>query len=416
MNIIKTILAILVLGVWTSAAGALTLVELQELALKENPRLRAMVNEAEMLKLRAAPLSAPEDPKLRLGLNNLSTDDPSLTGDPMTSLEVGVSQMLTLWGKLGLREKIALGRHGLALEALRRERIETLHRVRESFYELNYLAMARVILGDIKKRIRLVMDGEVAASKTGRGSVSGVLKIGVEYSMVDEELLDLDQAVREKKKSLHYLVGKEVDADTPGGAQPLPEEPSADEVKRLLKTRNPELTAAAIRVNIADDELKLKKRENIPDVELGVSYMYRRDGTDMRRSDMISGMAVISIPAWFTSRNIPLVKEMENAKEASLAREKDMTNELEARAEVLLGRLKQSKERLELYNKSILPQAELSLEAALARYGTGSVEFMPLIDGVRVILRYRKEALAAEKEYRITYSELQALMGTEVLR
>jgi outer membrane protein TolC len=334
----------------------------------------------------------------------------------MTSLEVGVSQMLTLWGKLDLRVKIALGRHGLALEALRRERIETLHRVRETFYELSYLASARRILGDIKQRIRLVMDGEIAASKTGKGSVSGVLKIGVEYSLVDEELLDLKQAVWEKTQSLHYLVGKEVDADTGETVSPLPDEPSGDEVKRLLKTRNPELTAAVIRVSIADDELKLKKRENIPDVELGVSYMYRRDATDMRRSDMISGMAVFSIPVWFPKRNIPMVKEMEIAKDSSRAMEKDKANELEARAEVLLGRLKQAKERLELYNKSILPQAELGLETALARYGTGSVEFMPLIDGVRMILRYRKEVLAAQKDYRITYSELQALMGTEVLR
>ena len=416
MNLFKTLIIMTVLGKIVAPAEALTLVELQELALKENPRLRAMTEEAEMFRLRAAPLSVPEDPKLKLGLNNLMIDDPSLSGDPMTSLEVGVSQMLTLWGKLGLREKIALGRHGLALEALRRERIETLHRVRESYYELEYLTSSRKILGDIRKRIRLVMDGEVAASKTGRGSVSGVLKIGVEYSMVDGELIDLEQALREKTKSLHYLAGKEFDVDAVKGESPLPVEPSPDVVKSLIRTRNPELASAAILVSTAEDELKLKKREYYPDVELGVSYMYRKDGEDMRRSDMISGMAIFSIPAWFSKRNIPLIKEMERAKAASQALERDKINELEARAGVLLGRLKQSRERLELFKNSILPQAELGLETALARYGTGSVEFMPLIDGVRVLLRYRKEVLAAEKDYRITYSELQALMGTEVLR
>ncbi len=40
---------------------------------------------------------------------------------------------------------------------------------------------------------------------------------------------------------------------------------------------------------------------------------------------------------------------------------------------------------------------------------------MPVIDTVRMILRYRKELLAAKREYQTSLSELRALMGEEII-
>jgi outer membrane protein TolC len=394
---------------------ALTLEELQQTALAENPRLRAMAAEVKMTRLRVGPGSSPEDPKLRLGLNNLSVDNPALTAEEMTSLEIGVSQMLTLWGKLGLRERIALARHRLALERFRQEKIETLHRVRSGAYELQYLASSRALLDDIKKQLKLVISSEVTASKAGTGSLSAVIKANVEYAMIDEEVFTLEQRVREERKTLRYLVAKDFGDDT--GVQPEPsfDEPDAVEVKRNAAASNPELAAARINREIAESELSLKKRDYFPDVELGLSYMYRKDTADMRRSDMVSGMATMSVPAWFWKKNMPMVDEMSARDAAARDLVRDKSNEIDAKAYIIIGRMKRAKELFQLYKTRIIPQTELSLETSLARYRTGSVEFMPVIDGVRMLLRFKKELLMAEKEYRVSYSELHALMGREVL-
>lgn len=411
-NAFYTLLTITLLP---ASLGAFTLEELQQTALAENPRLRAMAAEVKMTKLRVGPGSSPEDPKLRLGLNNLSVDNPTLTAEEMTSLEIGVSQMLTLWGKLGLRERIALAQHRLALERFRQEKIETLHRVRSGAYELQYLASFRVLLDDIKKQLKLVISSEVTASKAGTGSLSAVIKANVEYAMIDEEIFTLEQRVREERKTLRYLVAKDFGDDT--GVQPEPsfDEPDAVEVKRNAAASNPELAAARINREIAESELSLKKREYLPDVELGLSYMYRKDTADMRRSDMVSGMATMSVPAWFWKKNMPMVDEMSERDAAARDLVRDKANEIDARADIIIGRMKRAKELFSLYKKRIIPQTELSLETSLARYRTGSVEFMPVIDGVRMLLRFKKELLMAEKEYRLSYSELHTLMGREVL-
>ncbi len=394
---------------------ALTLGELQNAALADNPRLRAMTEEAKMSKIRVVPESSLENPRLKLGLNNLMVDDPSLSGDPMTSLEVGVSQMLTLWGKLSIRERIALKKHQSAVENLRRERIDLLHRLRNAVYELDYLDGYRNILGEIRKQIKLVIESEVTASKAGRGSLSGVIKANVEYAMIDEELLNLDQRVREDWTSLRYLLGKEGDIGDISLTEPVFEVPDADTAKKRIAASNPDIAAARIAADIAESEVSLRKREYLPDVELGFSYMYRKDTPDMRRSDMVSGMATMQVPAWFWKRNAPMVDEMKSKGAAMKDLERDRTNGLFARADVVLGRMQRSKDLYLLYDNTIIPQTELAIETALARYRTGSVEFMPVIDGVRMLLRYRKERIMAVKEYRAANSELHALMGGEVL-
>jgi len=38
-----------------------------------------------------------------------------------------------------------------------------------------------------------------------------------------------------------------------------------------------------------------------------------------------------------------------------------------------------------------------------------------VVDSVRMLLRYRKERIMAVKEYLASYSELNAMMGVEVL-
>ena len=75
------------------------LVDLQRTALSANPRIKAMEAEAQMMKKRIPQSTALEDPKLKLGINNLSVTSPSFTKEDMTSKEIGISQMIPL-GKL----------------------------------------------------------------------------------------------------------------------------------------------------------------------------------------------------------------------------------------------------------------------------------------------------------------------------
>ena len=94
----------------------------------------------------------------------------------------------------------------------------------------------------------------------------------------------------------------------------------------------------------------------------------------------------------------------------------DKSNDLSARTDIIISQLAKWRDLYKLYNDKLIPETRLALETNLSRYRTGSVEFMPVIDNIRMLLRYRKELNMAVKEYSTMYSELNALKGVEVLK
>ncbi|TFH40174.1 MAG: hypothetical protein E4G96_07970, partial [Chrysiogenales bacterium] len=110
------------------------LVQLQRVALSENPRIRAMEAETQMMKRRIPQSDALDDPKLKLGVNNLPARSFSFTEEGMTSGEIGISQMIPI-GKLPYRRTIARQQYERALLRLKAERVGTLHMLRVNYYE-----------------------------------------------------------------------------------------------------------------------------------------------------------------------------------------------------------------------------------------------------------------------------------------
>ncbi len=396
-------------------AGPVSLADLQKRALAENPRLKAMSDEAEMMKRRVPPSASLDDPKVKLALNNVPTDSFSLTREDMTSKEIGLSQMIPLGGKLGSKERIAVREYERSRERLRKERIELLHMLRMSAYEIEYVRSSERILGDIKKQLKLLIESEIAASKTGTGSLSGVIKINIEYTMIDEELISLRQQAQDASQKINYLAGGAIDPDEIQSSSVEFSTMSVEEARKTIAAANPDLRIRLIEKEIAREELSLKKREYVPDVELGVSYMQRDAGPMGSRSDMVTGMVTFNVPAWFWKRNMPMVEEMEKKGSSAEYLVKDTGNGLDARAGMLVAQMNKWRDLHALYRDRLIPQTELALETDLARYRTGTVNFMSVIDTVRMLLRYRKELAMAKKEYAGAVSELNALMGREVV-
>jgi outer membrane protein, heavy metal efflux system len=434
-----------------------TITELQNIALSENPRIKAMESEARMVKRRIPQSDALEDPKLKAGVNWLSAKNLSYPKQYITSrdldpsqvtfgkgyldiipyAEFGISQMIPL-GKLGFRRKIAVKEYDKAATKFKAEKVETLHMLRMNFYELTYLRSSIKILEDIKKQIKLVIDSEVAAAKSGTGSLSNVMKGKIEHNMAEEETIVLKQKQKEAEQRINYLAGKNIEIKTDKLPEPDSRPMSSEAVQKEIIASNPQLKLLALDLEISKSEISLKKAEYVPDVEIGFSYMrqwngakqkmnetmFGADGTmtpvyrteRMKQDDMINFMVTFNIPFWFWKKNIPMVDEMKKKHDAAKNFYQDKLNDTAARGEILLSNLTKWRDLHRLYRDRLIPQTQLALETNLARYRTSSVEFMQVVDNVRMLLKYKKELLMATKEYHATFSELSALMGVEVLQ
>ncbi|OPZ35496.1 MAG: Outer membrane efflux protein [Spirochaetes bacterium ADurb.BinA120] len=396
--------------------GPMRLPELESFALSNNPRLKAMRYEAAMAHKRIGPAAALDDPRVRLGANSLPAADPNFRDSDMTSKEIGVSQMVPLGGKLSARENIAEIEYRQARERLRGERLALIEALRSSAYELAYVRGSILILNDIRAQIRLIIDGEVAASKSGTGSLTGVIKANLEYSMMDEELIALAQRETELRERIRYLAGGDVEAATEGLLSPTFVRPPGDGLEAEILESNPELTIMRLGHGRAAGVESLRRSELVPDVEFGLSYMQRDSGPMGRRDDMVSAMASFNLPLFYSSKNSPMIDEAKLGRDSAASLYDDRRNDILARARTLVDSLVRREALYRLYTDRIIPQSSLALEAALARYRTGSVEFMPVIDTLRMLLRYRREALGALKEYHTAIASIEALSGKEAVR
>lgn len=391
------------------------IVEIQKMALSQNPRIKAMESEAEMMKRRILWSDALDDPKLKLGVNNLPVNSFSFNKEDMTSKEIGISQMIPL-GKLGHKKSIAEKEYDKAALKLKAEKVETLYMLRMYIYEIIYTRSSIQILEDIKKKIKLIVDSEIAATKSGMGNISNVIKAKTEYDMIDEEIISSWQKEKEYGQRINYLAGRKVEISTIRPPDPEFKEISIDKINKEIATSNPQLKILLVDSEISKDEISLKESEYIPDVEIGASYMQRQNSPDgMKRDDMVSGMITFNIPFWFWKKNTNMVEEMKNKQAAAGNLYQDKLNDMNSRAETLASQLVKWRDLYKLYRDRLIPQTELALETNLARYRTSSVEFMPIVDSARMILRYKKELAMAVKEYYTSYSELNSLMGIEVL-
>jgi outer membrane protein, heavy metal efflux system len=127
---------------------------------------------------------------------------------------------------------------------------------------------------------------------------------------------------------------------------------------------------------------------------------------------MVSLMVGFSLPLWAGSRQLPVRQEMQARQASEQARARNLYNETYARLAELRAEAVRARNLSDLYATAILPQARASVDAALASYRVGQVNFMSLVDNQMTVNRYAIERVRLLAEYHEAEAEIDALLGT----
>jgi outer membrane protein TolC len=396
---------------------SLDLLSVQNKVLENNIKLKAMKLQVDQFKKKITVTSSLPDPKITLGLNNIPVNKPSFNESDMTSKEIGIYQMFPFFGKLRAKERIAILEYKKAQEMYRFYQAYYLHAVRSYFYEIAYLKEYIKIIEETKKYLTILLEIQKSRSTAGIGMVSDVLKISVELSKLDEEIIKVTTAIAETEENVAYILGdsngekKNYSADFTYDTISIQNQINTAVSEKVL-SENPELQLLSLQILIDEEEINLTQKDLYPDVEVGVSYM-QRDKTPKgeNRDDMFSVMATFNIPAWFISKNIPAIQEMKIKKGQSEAERNDKKNEITFALSTISINTDKWKQLYELYSKHAIPQLEAMLQTDIAYYRTGTTEFMKLMDTIRMLLNYKREQLNTIKEYCKSVSFLHFLQG-----
>jgi outer membrane protein TolC len=120
--------------------------------------------------------------------------------------------------------------------------------------------------------------------------------------------------------------------------------------------------------------------------------------------------------------NIPLQQSARRAQEreseamlqAAVARKEAASNQVLADLSELLAGIEAARRTENLVATQLLPQSELTYQAALAGYETGKVDFATLLDAQRQIRQARQGRLKAQAEAQMRLAEIEQLVGEDL--
>lgn len=418
-------------------AGFLDLSGIIEEALNNNPELKGAQARADAYRERPSQAASLEDPRITLGVQNIATDDFDFNTTDMTMKVIELSQEVPLPGILSLKKEAALHEaHAMGKKAQEIE-FSLIKRVKRAYYDLYYLKKAIAVTEDN----RHVLEQFLAITETryavGKGIQQDVLKAQVELSKIREKLIAFEQQKASTAAELRALLNRPPEAAIP---DPPEIEKTAfsytlEDLQNMALECNPGLIDLQNVLKSRESEYRLARKEYFPSLMFTAAYGQREDakrsrsrtvsgttmagdpvevsipGEDEHRSDTFSFMVGFTVPLWFHSKQNSRIKETLALMEETRAHQDAMKNEIFFGIKDIWEREKRGSKLIDLYKNEIIPQAQASLDSAMAAYEVGSVDFMALLDNQITLFDYQLGYYQVVADHEKDLAGLEAAVG-----
>jgi outer membrane protein TolC len=196
----------------------------------------------------------------------------------------------------------------------------------------------------------------------------------------------------------------------PIGLRPLPAAAQLDWtlLRERVQAKNPQLFTQDALLRSAEKNRDLVRRNRYPDVTFGVSPI--QYGTALKEWEL---MVEFNIPLQQGTRAAQ-EREAQAMLSAAQERQQAAANQVFADLTQALSALEAASRTEALTGTRLLPQAELTLQSALAAYENGKVDFATLLDAQKQIRQMRLAQLKAQVEARMQLAELEKILGEDL--
>ena len=381
----------------TVAAG-LTLGAAEEFALASDPGVQSVEASKSALEEMSVAAEQLPDPLLKMGLVSLPTDTFNLGQEAMTQVQVGVVQKFPRGKSRSLRSaQTHLKSEGLD-EVARDKQLQIKLAVREQFLEvLKQQELARINAEAIAA-FSDVADITKEYYATGRVHQQDVLQASVELAKVEDRATRIAQDEEQARTRLATWIGDAAyrDLDTVWPQfDPLPASSMIDD--SLLN--HPRILALQKNISAAETGVELARQRYKPEFAVDLTYG-GRGGTNpdgSSRTDLLTLMVVMDVPLFTGNRQDRVVAAQVAESSAVTYMRDDVLRRMRSEVEYHVATYEKQRERIDLFENTLLPQAEFSSEASLEAYQSA-------IEDLTTLLRTR----ITEFDLQLEHARLQA--------
>jgi outer membrane protein TolC len=364
----------------------LTLQELIDTAMSNNPEILAMESRTSASKFRILQAKSLPDPMFMFGYQNEGYDRYTYGKMQGSQWMFSASQMFPFPGKLSLKGEMA-SRDSDSLRAMiDSAKLSTISRIKELYYDL-FLTYKNIDLVRDKTALFLkVEDAAIARYSSGMASQQEVLMAQTEKYMLLEKEEMLQQKLQSIKAMLNTTAGREVSSPLGRPAEPVYTSYNSgmEELLKLSYSNSPLIKSKEMMVASAKVKADMAEKEYYPDFNLSGSVFERRG----ELKDMWSFTTTINIPVFYKTKQKMAVLEAESGLSAA-------KHELEAVRLMLSSSIKDnysiiraSEKLMELYKNGLIPKTYQDFDLAISGYISGKVEAITVINRLKSLLDF----------------------------
>lgn len=356
-------------------------------ALENNREILAAQKHYEAARQRPSVASSLPDPTVSLGYTSSGNPLPGAgLGSSVTSnIGLMVSQEVPFPGKRKLRGEIAEKEAEAEFQQYLSVRLSVVARLKMAYHELHHAFVSIASIKRNQELLRTFTRVTEARYAAGRAAQQDVLRAGTQYSILETQALRLEEEKAAKQAEILSLLNR-----PPGGSIEVPQDEEAppltatlDDLYGHARTDAPLLRRGQKIVERGELATNLARKEYDPDYTISGGY-FNQGGMP----PMFQARVDFKLPAYFWRKQRAGVTEQVFALN-------EARRNYEASAQLLNARIKelyvtaQSAHRLmDLYTKSVIPEAQLALESSLASYQTGALDALSVLTNFMTVVDY----------------------------
>lgn len=382
LRYLPLLLALAVPASGAAAPAVLTLQEAERTALESDEGLQAAQMRRHSAASEAEAADQLPDPRLSVAMQNVPTDNFSLSDSPMTQTVVTLSQTLPPGDTLAQRARAAqAGVSGQQANVATQNR-QLRQEVRRLWLELYRQDALSRLLQQERHLFSELLESARTGYQVSDTSGSDLVTLQVRLARLDDALDrrrgESDQARARLRRWIGAAADRPLPDKLPDSLQHAPEgrieqQPELDRLRAGLE-------AARARVGEAEAQFK-------PEIGLQLGYGLRAGS----EPNTLSAGVSVSLPIFSQRRQSPRLRGAQQSAQAAQLALAKRARDLTAETETIRADLDALERRIRRYQQSIIPELEQIAEMIRGEIGSGRGEFSALIDAERAVIEARQQ-------------------------
>jgi cobalt-zinc-cadmium efflux system outer membrane protein len=395
------------------SAEVLTLQDLEQRALKNNPTLRQA--EAEIRSARGRTLQAGLWPNPLIGYSGEQIRGGSFGGGEQGGY---IEQRFVLGGKVGLSRKVSQTEIGISQIEAEEQKLRVLTAVRIAYFQVLASEEALNLARHNTQLVRANFTTSQRFNNIGQTDRSEVLQSDIEIQRQELTAAIEETRLRRDWQALAVLIGEPTlpPSRLEGRLEENLPSQSGEQLLETLLTSSPAVRIADANVQRSAAIVARAGREYIPDLTVRAGVQQNNElleGTN--RKVGLQGFAGVGIQVPIFNRNQGNVSAARADQERAKAEAERVRLVLRERAAATVQNYAMSQQIVKTYQQQILPKAQQLFETQLKAWGRMSASYTQVLISQQTLFSAQREYIQALRQLHRSSLALQGFLLTDGL-